>query len=81
MKKTLKRMEETRKQDDLWLRDEMKKRITKALEMRKQKLVLIAQKKKEIEKLTEEILRLNGFVEEGSSLLNAKKEDPKKETK
>jgi len=73
MKKTLKRMEETRKEDDKRLRDELTDRIKKAYEIRKQKLALLVNKRKEATKLEEEILRLNGFIEEGSDILRPKK--------
>ncbi|MBN1467751.1 MAG: hypothetical protein JW924_03415 [Fusobacteriaceae bacterium] len=76
MDETLKRMEETRKQDDIWLRDKLQKRINEALEVRKQKLIMIAKLKKQTQNLEDDVIRLNGFVEETSQIL---KEVPKKE--
>jgi len=75
MKKTLKRMEETRKEDSRLLRDELLERIKKAYEMRKQKLELLKKKRQEANRIEEEILRLNGFIEEGSDILKTRKDD------
>ena len=76
MEETLKRMEETRKKDEVWLRDKIQKRITEALEIRKQKLITVAKLKRQTQTLEDDVIRLNGFVEEASQIL---KEVPKKE--